>query len=83
MSDPDGFPWPPLTFSDIMYNGDLLRNDGTSVKCDEIKSKVKGVYFSAHWVSCLLFLYCCFQFIASNINSNNMLNYCSCSESSC
>ncbi|KAF6029087.1 NXN [Bugula neritina] len=49
MSDPDGFPWPPLTFSDIMYNGDLLRNDGTSVKCEEIKSKVKGVYFSAHW----------------------------------
>lgn len=51
MSEPDGFPWPPQSFTDLFYNGDFEKNDGTVVKSSELKGKVKAVYFSAHWVS--------------------------------
>lgn len=51
MSEPDGFPWPPQSFTDIFYAGDFVKNDGTVVKAEEFKTKVKAVYFSAHWVS--------------------------------
>ena len=49
-SEPDNFPWYPESFSEIFYSGDFIKNDGTTVKAEEVKGKVKGVYFSAHWV---------------------------------
>lgn len=48
-SEPDNFPWYPENFTDIFYSGDFVKNDGTVVKASELKGKVKGVYFSAHW----------------------------------
>lgn len=51
-SDPDGkeFPWYPKAFSDII-KGELLKGD-TKVQSEEaLSGKIKGFYFSAHWVS--------------------------------
>ncbi|XP_067929799.1 nucleoredoxin-like [Watersipora subatra] len=49
MSEPDGFPWPPKSFAELFYAGDFVKNDGTKVKSEELKKKVKAIYFSAHW----------------------------------
>ena len=54
MKAPDEFPWPPQGFGEIFYSGDFQKNDGTVVKSAELKNKVKGIYFSAHWVSILI-----------------------------
>lgn len=51
MGDPDGFPWPPKSFSDIFYSGNFVKKDESVVEASTIKNKVKAVYFSAHWVS--------------------------------
>ena len=50
--DPDGkeFPWTPKSFSEII-EGPLLSNDGAEVAASELQGKIKGLYFSAHWVS--------------------------------
>lgn len=51
-SDPEGkeFPWHPKPFSEII-KGELLKGD-TKVQSDEaLAGKIKGFYFSAHWVS--------------------------------
>ena len=54
-SEPDNFPWYPESFSEIFYSGDFIKNDGTTVKAEEVKGKVKGVYFSAHWVCTVIY----------------------------
>jgi len=51
MSDPEGFPWPTQTFSEILYSGDFIKNDDSKVPAAEVKGKIKAIYFSAHWVS--------------------------------
>jgi len=48
-SDPEGFPWIPKTFSQIIA-GDLIDGKGSHVHFDTLKSKTAiGIYFSAHW----------------------------------
>lgn len=55
MGDPDGFPWLPKSFSDILYSGKLKGKDGGKdggeVEAVSVKDKVKALYFSAYWVS--------------------------------
>ena len=52
VEDPKGvdFPWYPKALSEILC-GKLVKQDG-EVSCSEaLDRKVKGLYFSAHWVS--------------------------------
>lgn len=48
-SDPEGFPWVPKTFSQII-KGDVVNGKGENISTDTLTSKsALGVYFSAHW----------------------------------
>lgn len=51
-SDPSGkeFPWHPKPFSEII-SGELLRGEDTVQSDEALSGKVKGFYFSAHWVN--------------------------------
>ncbi|XP_022096246.1 nucleoredoxin-like [Acanthaster planci] len=50
MEDPTGanFPWTPKPFEEI-FSGSLINNKGETKTTDDIKGKVLGLYFSAHW----------------------------------
>ena len=52
MDDTEGsnFPWKPLPFSQ-MIEGKLVDNKGNESSWSDLKDKVIGLYFSAHWVS--------------------------------
>ena len=52
MDDPDGsrFPWIPLPFSQLI-EGKFFDNKGNETSWSDLKNKVIGLYFSAHWVS--------------------------------
>jgi len=51
-NEPDGFPWKPLSFSEIFEFGEpLTRKDGSKIDLEGL-SKLKdgwALYFSAHW----------------------------------
>lgn len=52
-SDPDGknFPWRSETVHDILSRGEYMTNKGEMKSFEaDIKGKVLGIYFSAHWV---------------------------------
>ena len=53
-SDPDGknFPWKAKTLHDMLKQGEYMNNKDEKKSFEEdIKGKVLGIYFSAHWVS--------------------------------
>ena len=52
MEDAEGkeFPWLPKPFSEII-NGKLINNKKEEIDWDQLKGKVIGLYFSAHWVN--------------------------------
>lgn len=53
-SDPEGekFPWKGKTLQDILSAGEYISNrDEKKSYENDIKGKVLGIYFSAHWVS--------------------------------
>lgn len=52
MDDPEGtnFPWFPELFSTILYSGPLLNGTDEVDSREALHNKVKGIYFSAHWV---------------------------------
>ena len=56
VEDPEGksFPWYPEPLSSILYSGPLLRCTDEVDSEEVLQNKVKGIYFSAHWV-CNLF----------------------------
>ena len=52
-SDPEGknFPWRAKTLMDILTEGEFINNKNETKSFEEnIKGKVLGIYFSAHWV---------------------------------
>lgn len=51
MKDPEGkdFPWPPPTL-DALMTGKLLSKSGEVDFKTALEGKVRGLYFSAHWV---------------------------------
>jgi len=52
MEDPEGtnFPWYPELLSTVLYSGPLLRGSDEVDGKVALQNKVKGIYFSAHWV---------------------------------
>lgn len=56
--DPEGkeFPWLPKPLSE-KFKGTFLKGESETVNEDVLKNKVKGLYFSAHWVNCMKFNY--------------------------
>ena len=52
VEDPKGscFPWYPEPLSTILYSGPLLRGTDEVDSKQVLQNKVKGIYFSAHWV---------------------------------
>lgn len=50
--DPEGkdFPWYPELLSTILYSGPFLRGTDEVDSKEALQNKVKGIYFSAHWV---------------------------------
>lgn len=53
-SDPEGnnFPWKAKKLHDILKGGEFINNAGEKKTFEtDIKGKVLGIYFSAHWVS--------------------------------
>lgn len=52
MDDPVGswFPWRLREITEILGEISLIASDGVKVTYESISSKVKGLYFSAHWV---------------------------------
>ena len=55
LDDPSGqnFPWHPRPLGDILKGP--LRSVTGEVEADQVlKGKIKGLYFSAHWVSGIL-----------------------------
>ena len=44
-----GFPWKPKPFSE-MISGKFVNKDKDETTWEELKGKVIGFYFSAHWV---------------------------------
>lgn len=58
MEDTEGkdFPWAPKPFQDIIA-GKFINKDKAESSWDDVKGKVLGVYFSAHWVCVTRF--CC------------------------
>jgi len=52
MEDPEGkdFPWYPEPLSSILYSGPLLKGTDEVDSKEALQNKVKGIYFSAHWV---------------------------------
>lgn len=53
MDDPVGswFPWRLREIAEVLGEISLIVSDGRKVTYESISSKVKGLYFSAHWVS--------------------------------
>ena len=50
--DGQGFPWKAKTLHDILKQGEYMNNKDEKKSFEEdIKDKVLGIYFSAHWVS--------------------------------
>jgi len=51
MEDPKGenLPWKPPSFWDALGTEFLKGTEGETVEVDELKGKVIGLYFSAHW----------------------------------
>lgn len=47
--DGDEFPWYPKSFDNII-SGSLLRQETLIDSKEALDGKIKGVYFSAHWV---------------------------------
>jgi len=48
-TDPEGFPWVPKSFFDIIA-GDVINGKNESISTDTLKSNTAiGIYFSAHW----------------------------------
>jgi len=52
VEDPKGksFPWHPEPLSTILYSGPLLRSTDEVDSKEALQNKIKGIYFSAHWV---------------------------------
>jgi len=50
------FPWAPKPLSDIL-TGDILKGMEKMDCKSALDGKVKGFYFSAHWVICFGFLW--------------------------
>jgi len=52
LGDPEGktFPWYPESLSSVLYSGPLLRGTDEVDSKEALQNKVKGIYFSAHWV---------------------------------
>ena len=50
--DPEGaqFPWKPMPFTEMMSSGKFVNKDKGETTWEELKGKVVGLYFSAHWV---------------------------------
>jgi len=44
------FPWYPERLSTLLYAGPLLKGTDEVDGKDALHNKVKGIYFSAHWV---------------------------------
>lgn len=61
LDDPKGnnFPWKPKTVFEVLKDVTLINNQNEKKTIDEVKGKVLGLYFSAHWVCketrCLIF----------------------------
>ena len=57
MEDPEGkeFPWLPKPFTEII-KGKLINSKKEESDWDELKGKVIGLYFSAHWVNNRVYL---------------------------
>lgn len=53
VDDPIGswFPWRMREISEILSEISLVGTDGMKISFESISSKIKGLYFSAHWVS--------------------------------
>jgi nucleoredoxin len=51
MEDPKGehFPWRPKSVLELI-KGRLMNSKGDEITTDDLKGKVVGLYFSAHWV---------------------------------
>lgn len=51
MEDPKGenFPWKPKSVSELI-KGKLINSKGEEITVEDLKGKVVGLYFSAHWV---------------------------------
>ena len=49
--DPEGtgFPWKPKPFTE-MIKGKFVNKDKEETTYEDLKGKVLGIYFSAHWV---------------------------------
>lgn len=52
LDDPNGedFPWHNKGVADLMKNVKLVNNKQEEKPLEELKGKVTGFYFSAHWV---------------------------------
>jgi len=52
VEDPEGknFPWYPEPLTTILYSGPLLKGTDEIDSKEALQNKVKGIYFSAHWV---------------------------------
>jgi len=52
IEDPEGksFPWFPEPLSTVLCSGPLLRGTDEVESKQALQNKVKGIYFSAHWV---------------------------------
>lgn len=48
--DGEGFPWHPVPLSQILTKGKLLKGSEEVDAETALTGKVKGIYFSAHWV---------------------------------
>ena len=53
--DPEGqqFPWAPKSTCELLQ-GKLVGKDGKECTFADVKGKIVGLYFSAHWVSAAL-----------------------------
>ena len=53
VEDKDGkdFPWFPKPVEEILKDGELVSAEGSKTFDSDVKGKVFGLYFSAHWVS--------------------------------
>ena len=49
--DGGGFPWFPKPVEGILRDGELVSAQGSTTFDNSVKSKIFGLYFSAHWVS--------------------------------
>lgn len=53
LDDPEGkkFPWKPRACADVLSEGSLISSCGRIINYCDLKDIIKGIYFSAHWVS--------------------------------